>query len=151
MTVSLENFTYAVSEKALRRWSSERLRRQHRADGAIIYTFAMSGSTCTNMGLPLEIVMTVIVGADGRIESASSQPAPGDTGCSAMCAAEGNACRFLADAGGCDAAIGLTLHEAASRDWQEEPSGCFCSPGNRRHKWRNVFQTLHYALTHRDD
>jgi hypothetical protein len=154
MSLSLpvsESPTYAIAEKALRRWASERLHRQHRADGGTVYTFSLTGSTCTNR--PLDVVMTVSVDRDGRIESATSQPAPNDTGCDAMCAAATAASdgrRFLAEFGNCDEAVGLTLHEAAFRNWQEEPSGCLCTPGNRRHKWRNVFQTLRYATTHGD-
>jgi len=151
MTVSLPTSPspdYAVSEKALRRWAAERVRCQSRADGGRVYTFVMSGSTCTNMGVPLEVVMTVTVGTDGRIESTSSEPAPGDSGCDAMCAAACDGRRFLAEAGGCEEATGLTLREAAFRDWGVEPSGCFCTAGNRRHKWRNAFQTLDYAATH---
>lgn len=139
---------YAVAEKALRRWVQERLRRERRVDGRNVYSFAMSGSTCTNV--PLETVMTVIVDAEGRIETTSSRPAAADAGCSAMCAAHGDGRRFFRDVGRCDEAIGLTLEQAAFRDWQEEASGCFCSAGNRRHKWRNVFQALHYAATHAD-
>jgi hypothetical protein len=139
--------TYAIPEKALRRWDRERLRQEPRAGGGIVYFFVVSGSTCSNMGLPLEALMTVSVDADGRIESATSHPAPADRGCSAMCAAESNACRFFAEFGSCDKVIGRTLHDAAFRNWQEEPSGCLCTTGNRRHKWRNLFQTLHYAAT----
>ena len=138
---------YAVPEAALARWVRERLRRSCRADGGTVYTFALSGSTCNNMGVALEAVMTVEVAADGRIEAATARPAATDAACGAMCAAQGNGCRFLSEVGGCDDVVGLTLGEAAFRDWQEEPSGCFCTPGNRRHKWRNVFQALHYAVT----
>ena len=144
MTVSLpvSESKYAVAEKALRRWATERVRRTPRAGGGDVYTFALTGSTCTNR--PIELVMTVEVGADGRISAATARPAPHDTSCDAMCAAAGDARRFLADAGRCDDAVGLTLEEAGFRGWQVEPSGCFCTPGNRLHKWRNVFQTLHY-------
>ncbi len=135
---------YAVAERALRRWAAERLRSKPRAGGGAVYTFALTGSTCTNR--PIEVEMTVTVDADGRIDSATAAPAPHDTGCGAMCAATAGAQRFFAESGGCDEAVGLTLHEAAFRDWQDEPSGCFCTAGNRRHKWRNVFQTLHFAL-----
>jgi len=93
---------------------------------------------------------TVTLDADGRIESATAAPVPTDGGCDAMCAAQGNGRRFLAEFGACDDVVGMTLREAAFRDWQDEPSGCFCTAGNRRHKWRNVFQTLHYALTRSD-
>jgi hypothetical protein len=151
MTVSLPAFqvaTNAIAQSALRRWASERLHRELRADGGVIYSFAMSGSTCNNMGVPLEVIMTATVDASGRIESATSCPAPHDRGCDAMCQAQCDGRRFLADFGRCDEVVGFTLHEAAFREWNVEPSGCFCTAGNRRHKWRNVFQTLHFAATH---
>ena len=135
---------YAVPEKALRRWASERLRRTERsADGATVYTFALSGSTCTNQ--PIDVVMTVIIAADGRIESASASPAASDVGCDVMCASGGDGRTFLKHVGGCDEAVGMTLTQAAFHPWHVEPSGCFCSAGNRLHKWRNVFQAIHYA------
>ena len=130
---------YAIPQTALQRWARDRVERELCPDGGIVYQFMLSGSTCTNV--PLNVVMTVRLNAEGRIESATSHPAHGDPGWAAMCGSS-------PDIGRCDEAIGLTLDEAAFRDWQEEPSGCFCSAGNRRHKWRNVFQTLHYALTH---
>jgi hypothetical protein len=135
---------YAIPEKALRRWVAERLRSERDADGATIYSFALSGSTCTNV--PLDVVMMVRVNAQGKIEGAWSIPAKADVGCDAMCAAQGNSGPLSGDAGRCDEAVGLSLEEAAFRRWQEEPSGCFCSAGHRRHKWRNVFQALHYAV-----
>jgi hypothetical protein len=139
--------SYAIPSKALRRWSSERLRSEKRDDGGVVYCFTLSGSTCNNMGRAIEVEMIVTVGADGRIESASARSAAGDSGCDAMCASEGNGARFLAAVGSCGEAIGLTLAEAAFRDWREEMSGCFCSEANRRHKWRNAFQTMHFAAT----
>ena len=147
MSVSQGIPGYSIPEKALRRWITERVRCEPRAGGGSVYSFLVSGSTCSNMGLPLEALMTVSLDADGRVASATSHPTPGDRGCDAMCAADKSACRFFAEFGCCDEVIGLTLHEAAFQDWREEPSGCFCTPGNRRHKWRNVFQTLHYAGT----
>jgi hypothetical protein len=139
---------YAIAEAALRRWVADRLRRHPRADDGVVYTFLLSGSTCNNV--PLDAVMTVAVDAQGRIEAATSAPAPADRGCGATCAADGDGRAFLALAGRCDEVVGLTLAEAAFRNWEPEPSGCFCSAGNRRHKWRNVFQALHYAATHHD-
>jgi hypothetical protein len=130
---------YAIPEKALQCWARDRLQRADGADGAMVYRFALTGSTCTNVSL--NVVMVVRINAQGRIDSATSCPADGDAGWAAMCGSS-------PDIGRCDEVIGLTLDEAAFRDWHEEPSGCFCSAGNRRHKWRNVFQTLHYAQAH---
>ena len=139
---------YAINDRALRAWAAQRLRREPRADGGSVYAFTVSGSTCSNMGVPLEVVMTVELGADGRIAAAYSRPAAGDAGCEAMCAAGCNARAFFACVGGCPQALGLTLHEAAFMDWDPQPSGCFCTEGNRRHKWRNAFQVVHYATMH---
>ena len=141
------NSSYAIPATALRRWASERLQSDKRDDGGVVYRFTLSGSTCNNMGRALEVEMIVTVGANGRIEAATARPAAGDNGCDAMCAAEGNGKRFLTEFGGCSEAVGLTLAEAAFRDWRHEMSGCFCSEGNRRHKWRNAFQTIHFAAT----
>ena len=139
---------YAVPERALQRWVLERLRRQERAGGrGAIYSFALSGSTCNS--IPLEVVMTVVVGADGRIERAAARPAAGDGGCAAMCAVMTEGSAFLDGVGDCGEAVGLTLEQAAFGHWDVETSGCFCTAGHRAHKWRNVFQALHYAETHR--
>lgn len=138
----------AIPERALRQWAAQRLHHQCRPDGGTVYAFLFSGSTCTNMGRALDVVMTVAVDAGGRIEFASARPAAADTGCNEMCASSADGCGFLKQFGDCNEAIGLTLQEAALRDWDPAPSGCFCTEGDRRHKWRNVFQTLHYAVTH---
>lgn len=141
---------YAIAPRALQRWADERLSIQRRPDGGAVYSFLLSGSTCNNMGMPIEVEMIVTTDGDGRIESARSYPSADDRGCHLMCAvnsnATGNATHFFTDVGDCPDVIGQTIEQAAFRDWQVEPSGCFCTPGNRRHKWRNVLQTLHYAI-----
>jgi hypothetical protein len=144
---SPEKPSYAIAEKALQRWVKERLRREPRAEGGSVFSFTFSGTTCSNTGLPLEVMMTIATDPEGKIVAASSHPGQTDTGCNSMCACaiDKNGSRFLAEMGGGDEAIGLTLSEAAFRNWEAEPSGCFCTAGNRRHKWRNAFQTLHYA------
>src|SRR5688572_19653673 len=136
MTVALPLFTagdqgYAIPEKALRRWATERLSAEPRTGGGIVYSLTISGSTCNNV--PLEVVMTVAVDADGRIDATLSRPVGAGRGCDAMCAAHGDGRRLLAEVGTCDEVLGLTLNEAAFRNWEAEPSGCFCTAGNRRH------------------
>jgi hypothetical protein len=138
-----EKPAYAVPEKALRRWVAERLRHSMRPDGATVYTFALTGSTCTNQ--PIAVLMTAVVAANGRIESTSASPASSDIGCDVMCASGGDGRKFLNHVGACDEAVGMTLDQAAFFPWNVEPSGCFCSAGNRLHKWRNVFQAIHFA------
>src|SRR5688500_12299509 len=96
-----QQLAYAINEKAVRAWATQRLRRERHADGGTTYSFTVSGSTCNNMGVALEVVMTVDVGADGRIVAACSRPAAADSGCNAMCAAGCDARAFFADFGGC--------------------------------------------------
>ena len=136
---------YAIPEKSLRRWATERLHRNDRADGGADFSFVLSGSTCNNIALT--VMMTVAVDSTGRIESATARPASGDTGSGAMCAADGDGAGFLGKSGRCDEVIGMTLQEAAFREWHPEASGCFCTAGNRRHKWRNVLQAIYYATS----
>src|SRR4051812_1588877 len=108
MTIALDQLApYAIPEKALRRWADERVRRETRPDGGVVYRFHLSGSTCGNA--PLEVVMTVTLDADGRITSATAEPAPTDAGCNLMCAArspcrDGDGHRFLIDLARCDGA-----------------------------------------------
>ena len=142
------NPAYAVAEKTLARWARERLRRRPGPAGGVIYIFAMSGSTCTNMGLPIEAEMTVHVDATGRVTATALQPAAADPGPQAMCAAAVDPGRFFTEIATRTEAVGLTLDEAAFRDWSVEVSGCLCTAGHRRHKWRNAFQTIHFAITH---
>jgi hypothetical protein len=150
-TSSSLNPSYSISPRALQRWSDERLHIQRRPDGGTVYSFLLSGSTCNNMGMPIEVEMIVTTDADGRIESARSYPSANDRGCHLMCAANGNATSFFTETGECSDVIGQTIEQAAFREWDVEPSGCFCTAGNRRHKWRNVFQTLHYAMRGQKD
>ena len=145
-TTSSSSSAYSISPRALQRWTDERLHIQRRPDGGTVYSFVLSGSTCNNMGMPVEVEMIVTTDADGRIESARSYPSASDRGCHLMCAANGNATQFFTATGECGDVIGQTIEQAAFREWDVEPSGCFCTAGNRRHKWRNVFQTLHYAI-----
>jgi hypothetical protein len=53
---------YSVSLKALRRWSAERLSISTRADGTLDALFRYEGTTCTNMGRPLEFHYHVTLG-----------------------------------------------------------------------------------------
>src|SRR3954451_18882119 len=110
MSIAPSLSLYVIPEKALRRWAGERLRCEAGNDGRTVWRFAMSGSTCGN--LPIEVAMTVVVGADGRLESAAARPVAADTGCGAMCGAITAGCQgrdFLREFGNCDEVVGLTL------------------------------------------
>ncbi len=58
--------TYTVNAKALQRWSDERLSMEYRADGTIDALFRYEGTTCTNMGRPLQFQYRVTLGTARR-------------------------------------------------------------------------------------
>ena len=138
---------YAISRKALERWAKERLKLVPSDEGDRAYRFSLSGSTCSNMGLPIKAEMVVEMNEEDRIVKTSTKPSPGDIGLGKMCAAKENGAGFIEGVGSLEEAHGMTIEEAAFHPWEIAPSGCFCSRENRLHKWRNVLQTIHYAIS----
>ena len=140
---------YSTSVKALRRWSEERLTLDVRADGTVAAVFRYDGTTCTNMGRPLQFYYHVTLGPrqDGHpILEQSCGPAPGDEGHTAMC-------RYISDREQLMSAIaaerplhGRPLDDVVRWTWPSSPAGCYCEPESRAHKWKLVLETIHYAL-----
>lgn len=140
---------YSVSLKALQRWSRERLTLETRHDGSVAAVFRYEGTTCTNMGRPLQFHYHVTLGRreDGYpILEQSCGPAPGDHGHLAMC-------RYISDREALLTAIAIEgpLHGRPLDDvvrWRRpsSPAGCYCEPDSRLHKWGLVLETIHYAL-----
>jgi hypothetical protein len=144
---------YKTSEKALRRWSRERLTLDPQADGRVKATFRYDGTTCTNMGRPLQFHYHVTLGRreDGYpILEQSCGPAPGDEGYRAMC-------RYISDGEPLMAAIaaerplqGRPLDDVVRWTRPSSPAGCYCEPYSRQHKWGLVLETIHYALANHE-
>src|SRR3954471_13475929 len=149
-----DDANYSVSVKALQRWSQERLSITTQDDGRIATVFCYEGTTCTNMGRPLQFHYHVTLGSreDGYpILEQSCGPAPDDSGHTSMC-------RYLSDREQLMASIAVErpLHGQPLDDvirWSppNNPAGCFCEAESRQHKWRLVLETLHYALARRQD
>ncbi len=57
---------YSVNHKALRRWANERLSIERRHDGSIGALFRYDGTTCTNLGRPLEFHYHLTLGPARR-------------------------------------------------------------------------------------
>ena len=140
---------YHVNAKALKRWSQERLSMSHQADGTIDAVFRYEGTTCTNMGRPLEFHYRVRLGprADGYpIRDQHCSPADGDDGFTYMC-------RFLTNP---DQLMGAIAHERPMEGrrlnevltWRRPvcSAACYCESDARLHKWGLVLETIHYAL-----
>jgi hypothetical protein len=140
---------YSIPEKALRRWASERLHLENRADGTIEARFRYDGVTCTNLGTPLAFDYEVTLGPRGEGRPILRQrcaPAAGDTGYLSMC-------RHLADGPALMATIeqerplaGRPLAEVLAWQRTAPGAGCYCEPASREHKWGLVLETIHYAL-----
>jgi len=141
---------YTVSVKALQRWSQERLSLTERQDGRLVAEFRYDGTTCTNMGRPLQFHYHVTLGSreDGYpILEQSCTPAPGDEGHTSMC-------RYISDREQLMSSIaverplhGRPLDEVIRWTRPSSPAGCYCEAESRQHKWGLVLETIHYALS----
>ena len=144
------NATYTVSPKALQRWREERLSIAERQDGRVVAEFRYDGTTCTNMGRPLQFHYHVTLGPreDGYpILEQSCTPAPGDQGHTSMC-------RYISDREQLMSSIaverplyGRPLDEVIRWTRPSSPAGCYCEAESRQHKWGLVLETIHYALS----
>ena len=144
---------YSVNRKALQRWARERLTIEEREGGWLDAVFRYEGTTCTNMGRPLEFRYRVQLGPREEgypIRALDCAPAEGDTGHAHMC-------EYIANPEGVMGAIegekplqGQRLDAVFS--WRRETSvaGCFCEAASRNHKWGLVLETIHYALAQRE-
>jgi hypothetical protein len=141
---------YSVGIKALQRWRQERLSMTVGEDGRIVALFRYDGTTCTNMGRPLQFHYHVTLGpreSGYPILEQSCAPAPGDEGHTSMC-------RYISDRERLMATIAIErpLHGQPLDDvirWTRtsSPAGCYCEAESRQHKWGLVLETIHYALS----
>jgi hypothetical protein len=142
--------SYTVNEKALRRWSRERLTINTRDDGSVAAMFRYDGTTCTNMGRPLQFHYHVMLGRreDGYpILEQSCGPAPGDDGHMAMCRYISHRDELMASIATERPLHGRRLDEVVRWTRPASPAGCYCEPESRQHKWGLVLETIHYALS----
>lgn len=142
--------TYSVSIKALQRWSRERLSMTAREDGRLDALFRYEGTTCTNMGRPLQFHYHVTLGPREEgypILDQRCEPASGDDGYRSMC-------RYISDREPLMASIATErplhrqpLDEVIRWTRPSSPAGCYCEAESRQHKWGLVLETIHYALS----
>lgn len=139
---------YDYPRKALMRWTSQHLRLQ-RDKAGIEAVFLFHGTTCSNMGIPIKLRYEVKLDrkTDGYwIRSASLCPEENDGGFKAMCAYLENPKNLMMHLGSEHPLRGHTLEAAVQCKDSVTPSGCVCKESDRNHKWKIVFQTIHYAL-----
>lgn len=142
---------YPVAERAIRKWSAERLERIDDENGQLHLLFRYRGSTCTNGGSPFEAHLHVRVGSwcapqDAVVESAWIEIPDNQRGpAGAMCAAvrDGGFFDRLAEPAEFS---GSRLEEVILEDVPVNYAGCFCAPPMVNEKWKLALSTVHYAL-----
>ena len=79
---------YSVNRRALEKWAAERLRLDIAGDGSVTARFRYDGTTCANLGQPLQYEYLVRLGPPAqfyRVLELHCAPAAGDTGHTQMC------------------------------------------------------------------
>ncbi len=147
------NATYSIHPRALRKWSQERLRLKVLNDQSVEAEFRYEGTTCSNLGCPLEFDYHVQLGPSRHgypILRTDCFPHPGDTGHTRMCEYINNADALLSNIEQEKPLAGRLLNEVLS--WQRPPSpaGCYCDSPSRFHKWGLVLEVIHYALVQQE-
>jgi hypothetical protein len=152
--VALEvNAKYAVNPKALSRWAEERLTLTETGDGGVQALFRYEGTTCSNMGRAIRFDFHVTLGPREMgypIREEKCVPAPGDEGHTYMCRYMANAEHLMVAIDHEKPLLGQPLNDVLTWQRQATGAGCSCEPGDRKHKWGLVFETIHYALVQRD-
>jgi hypothetical protein len=144
---------YSVNLRALRKWSQERLTLRTPPGGSVEAHFRYEGTTCANMGRPLEFRYAIKLSPpdDGyRIIEASCAPAPGDTGHTQQCEYLADAVALMGRIANEKPLLGRPLNDVLDWERPATPSGCYCATDRRLHKWGLVFEVLHYALVQRE-
>jgi len=140
---------YSLNLGALRKWSKERLRLERLPDASIKASFRYDGTTCSNMGRPLVFHYRVRLAPQAeqyRILELSCAPSPGDVGYQSMCEYLRDAAMLMGKIESEKPLLGRPLQEVLQWQRVSSPSGCYCEPEMRMHKWGLVFEVLHFAL-----
>jgi hypothetical protein len=146
--------TYTVNAKALQRWSDERLSMEYRADGTIDAVFRYEGTTCTNMGRPLQFQYRVTLGPREEgypIREQQCAPSDGDEGHTYMCRYMSNREHLMVAIDRERPLNGQPLNNVLTWVRPVCGAGCYCEPDSREHKWGLVLETIHFALARREE
>jgi len=145
---------YTIGTKALRRWADERLSLDLRTDGTVDAVFCYEGTTCTNMGRPLEFLYHVTLGPREEgyvIKEQRCGPAPGDQGHTYMCRYMTNREHLMVAIDRERPLLGQPLNDVLAWARPGCAAGCYCEPDGRQHKWGLVLETIHYALAQQQE
>lgn len=141
------NVIYTFPPRALRRWSTQHLQLQHEVDGGVTAVFRLDGTTCGHYPITMHYTVRLGAASDGwMIRQLNVAPAPDDDGYERQCAAASDPEGLRDDLLSERPCLGQPLADAVAWAPETTPAGCLCTAASRAHKWRMVFQTLHYAL-----
>lgn len=144
---------YTVNDRALRKWSDERLQLTVLPGGSVEARFRYDGTTCSNMGRPLQYDYRVVLGPSNTghpILEVNCTPSPGDTGHIVMCEYLNDGEEFMRRVEGEKPLLGRPLNDVLSWERPYDPSGCYCTADSREHKWGLVLEVIHFALVQRE-
>lgn len=140
---------YTVNPRALQKWARERVRLETSPDGTVSASFRFDGTTCSNQGRPLafDYFVRLSAAADGfRLLESDCRAAPGDEGHRFMCAYLSDSAGLMAAIGAEKPLLGRPLDEVLGWLRVAAPSGCYCQPEYRTHKWGLALEAIHLAL-----
>ncbi|HEY3762486.1 MAG TPA: hypothetical protein VGN23_12130 [Verrucomicrobiae bacterium] len=143
------NAKYSVNARALQKWSQERLHLKFLHDGSVEAHFRYDGSTCTNMGRPLQFDYRVRLSAaqsQYTILEAACAPSPQDTGCEYQCEYINNAEALMRSISTEKPLLGKPLNDILAWRREYNPSSCYCDVTRREHKWGLAYEVIHFAL-----
>jgi len=144
---------YTINARALRKWSEERLEVHIQEDRSVRARFRYEGTTCTNLGRPLEFDYHVTLDSSGgeyRIAETTCVPAPGHDGYTSMCEYTKSSGALMSAIAAEKPLLGQSLDAVLGWVRPYSPSGCYCDARSRDHKWGLVLEVLHYALAQRE-
>ena len=153
-SVLIQNAKYSVSQKALQKWSDERLQLNFLNDNSIEAKFRYEGTTCSNMGRKLEFDYNIKLSSQDegyKITRLNCSPSGGDDGYKSMCEYLKNPEELMNNIGNEKPLLGKSLNDILNWKRQFSPDGCYCQPESRNHKWGLAFEVLHYTLAQQEN
>ena len=145
--------SYTVNARALRKWSSERLRLRALGDGDFEADFRYEGTTCSNLGRPILCDYRVRLGSRETgyiVTEAACAPAPEDTGFTHMCEYLSNRDALMSRMTEEKPLVGKPLDHVLAWIRPYSPAACYCNADSRNHKWGLVLEVIHYSLAERE-
>jgi hypothetical protein len=145
--------SYTVNARALRKWSSERLRLRALDDGGFEANFRYEGTTCSNLGRSILCDYRITLGSRETgylVKDVFCVRAPEDTGFVHMCEYLSNGDALLSRMHEEKPLLGKPLDQLLAWTRPYSPAACYCNAESRNHKWGLVLEVIHYTLAERE-